>query len=507
MNIAKTLVFSFLGMCLLPSRINAQTVDIGQPYKAVREGTIETIYHGNDRITLGIEKKQITIQTVSCQTLSETSVKTIKVDPKKGLPRYYERIGDNYYIIFSRKEKHENFDRFARKLDTKTWELSDEEIPFFTENNVRMVNKMTNPDQDKLIIVYETIRPKKENERTPHTYTFRTYNSYLQVVGEKTVTMPYVQDKMSFNKFIMNSAGEYVTTVVVYDDYPKKDRKVLHYELFRVRANGNEVEVNTLELPDKLHGAQKQFVHYKDAIICAGYCNPKGGSKVTATFVAKFTPGGNLISEAIQELPVWDLKMLYGGYTEKDKQRLTRWDEKKEENELSLTELRLDDVEVSDDGSVLITGQDYYYTVTRSQNGGSYTTYYYNDIYTCKISPTGKLAWVKKLPKAQINTGGYQSMSGKGKHYYIFTDSELNKDLPEDKRAVVPRFEDTWLTVTTVDDVTGELRKQYLVDFFNKDGLRMHHFSPGDVHQISENEFVFEVYKKDKEWIMIRVKL
>jgi hypothetical protein len=83
----------------------------------------------------------------------------------------------------------------------------------------------------------------------------------------------------------------------------------------------------------------------------------------------------------------------------------------------------------------------------------------------------------------------------------------LNKDLPKDKRAVVPRVEDTWLTVTTVDDVTGELRKQYLVDFFKKDGLRMHHFSPRDVHQISENEFVFEVYKKDKEWIMIRVKL
>jgi hypothetical protein len=165
----------------------------------------------------------------------------------------------------------------------------------------------------------------------------------------------------------------------------------------------------------------------------------------------------------------------------------------------------------------LLIGEQYFMRAhTRSTgNGGSttYYTYHYNDMLITKIAPSGALAWMKKLPKQQMGTNGRGGMSytyidGKSHHYFIFLDNEKNKDLTINE--VPARHKDGaggFLTAYKIDDITGQVKKEYILDTRDVRGIELFQFMTSRMVPVSSNEFVFESYKKKKEDVMIKVGL
>lgn len=196
---------------------------------------------------------------------------------------------------------------------------------------------------------------------------------------------------------------------------------------------------------------------------------------------------------------------------------MQRKNEKKDDDDVAeFLDLELRDVFIEKDGSMLLIGEQYFIKEHTRYNNGRTTTYYtyhYNDMLVTKIKPDGKLAWMKKLPKRQVGARGQGGMSysyipGKDYHYILFLDNEKNRELPLSEFPA--RHADGaggFLTAYRIDNTTGEVKKDYVLDTRNVQGIELSQFLTSRILSVSSNEFVLESYKKKKEDILIKVKL
>jgi len=88
-------------------------------------------------------------------------------------------------------------------------------------------------------------------------------------------------------------------------------------------------------------------------------------------------------------------------------EKLKKKEEKAKGSEATLENYELRNIEVLKDGSIIKTMEQYYFTsyTYQSYNGQSGTTYthYINDIIAYKISALGKLDWLVRIDKNQID--------------------------------------------------------------------------------------------------------
>jgi hypothetical protein len=64
-----------------------------------------------------------------------------------------------------------------------------------------------------------------------------------------------------------------------------------------------------------------------------------------------------------------------------------------------------------------------------------------------------------------------------------------------------------FLTAYKIDDITGQTKKEYILDTRDVRGIELYQFRTSRIIPVSSNEFVFESYKKKKEDVMIKVGL
>jgi hypothetical protein len=194
-----------------------------------------------------------------------------------------------------------------------------------------------------------------------------------------------------------------------------------------------------------------------------------------------------------------------------------RKNERKEDNDKAeATNMQLRTIYIHNDGSIVLIGEQYYMeTHTTYSNGRSstYYSYHYDDILVTKIDASGKLAWMEKLPKRQrggAGSGGmsYAQLNEKDAHYFVFLDNEKNKDLPlTEVPALHVDNQGGFLTAYRVDVKSGDVKKLTLLDTRDINGTEVYQFSPDRIVSTLRNTFVFEVYKKKKEDILVKVEL
>ncbi len=192
-------------------------------------------------------------------------------------------------------------------------------------------------------------------------------------------------------------------------------------------------------------------------------------------------------------------------------------DRKEGDDKAEFADISLSDINIEPDGSLMLVGEQYYVRAhySYSPTGGTTVTYtyHYNDLLVTKILPSGKLAWMKKLPKRQQGSRGRGGMSFRyyddnKDYYFIYLDNEKNLDLPSDK--VPSKHVDGqggFLTVYKVNGKTGESTKTLVLDTRDVKGTEVYQFAPSRVVNTGKMEFVFEAYKKKKEDILVRFKL
>lgn len=179
-----------------------------------------------------------------------------------------------------------------------------------------------------------------------------------------------------------------------------------------------------------------------------------------------------------------------------------------------MEELQLRQIIIQNDGSLLIVGEQYYIE-TKVSVGYQYSNvqiiYHFNSILVTKIDNLGQLAWMKKLPKQQKGMTGmsgmsYKYMAGEGCHYFLYLDNVKNMKLEADKSAKQHiNGLGGYLTAYKLNDADGDVSKISILNTKNVNGIEIFQFSINRLIPISLHSFIFEVYKKQKEDMLVKV--
>jgi hypothetical protein len=120
---------------------------------------------------------------------------------------------------------------------------------------------------------------------------------------------------------------------------------------------------------------------------------------------------------------------------------------------------------------------------------------------------------MKKVPKRQQGSAGrggmsFRYFSDKDDYYFVFLDNQKNLDLPKDE--LPARHIDGqggFLALHMINDKTGDVSKSMVLDTRDVKGMAIYQFAPSRIVGTDRLTFVFEAYKKQKEDVLIKVKL
>jgi hypothetical protein len=284
-----------------------------------------------------------------------------------------------------------------------------------------------------------------------------------------------------------------------------------HLEVLRFGSGAKEFDAMPIDLPDMFMNGANLFEGADGAMLCAGFYTKK--RRVSgAEGVFSFSVGRTGAIEHVTTIDI-PLSIINQNLSE----RAQRKNEEREEDDkgVGLPYLRMEQVMVDEDGSMLLIGEQYYIRQhTRRMGNTSYTyyTYHYENLLVTRIGPDGQLDWMKKFPKRQFTENG--SGGGCGVHtfqsgnalYLLFMDHEDNMGLADDKMAKVHSDgHGGFLTGYKVNMDTGDATKTSILDTRDAKGVELFQIGIDRIVAVSDTEFLMEAYKKGKEDVLVRV--
>ena len=168
-------------------------------------------------------------------------------------------------------------------------------------------------------------------------------------------------------------------------------------------------------------------------LVCAGFYSALGTYSIRGTYFLTVDIASKQIKT--KSFKEFDIDFITQNMTERQAKKAKRREEKGDDQELY--EYDLDKLLIGKDGSAMLIGEQYYMKVVTNYNGRTTTYtyhYYYNDIITVKIDPSGQIQWAQKVAKHQhtVNDDGFFSSYAlavvSGKICFIFNDNPDNLD-------------------------------------------------------------------------------
>ena len=332
-------------------------------------------------------------------------------------------------------------------------------------------------------------------------------DSNLNTVYNKEIRMPYNEKKMDNIDYLGVSNGDaFILTKVFYDNTRKNINMLgqinYSFELLKIAKDSLSYIKMPLDISDKHLGSIRINEVDSGNILCAGYTyKGRATDNVDGAIYFKINNQGKVFDLKQCPIPI----SIIGQYS------YDLEDERPEFEELQLRHLVF-----NADGSQLLIGEKSYKVAHWGGNGRAayfYFTYHYDDILVIKLNKEGNLEWMKKLPKKQKGMTGqggqsFKYMSGSNCHYFLFLDNIKNKDLSViDQPKQHVNAMGGYLAAYKIDDNIGEVTKEYILNTANVNELEIFKFSINRILPLSFNSFVFEVYKKEKEDLLIKVTL
>ena len=531
----------------------AQSFDyqISAPYKVFDANEKEYFFHDNSVIAVKQDGGTTLIQKFDVNTLKETSRKEY-ADHGDGFQ--YEsinRFDDKLYLFYSVYDKpNETEQLFAREIDMtsgtftgkgrKIVTVKSKVTNFFAGSPLisgdeggqasglgfmkfgvqDKFNVQTSFDKSKILVQYRKKPTEKNDDLNKDVIGICVFDRNLNEISSDEIEMPYTEAKMNNLDYTIDSKGNKYILTLIYENDKQKLRVggeiSYHLEVIRIPVNSTTLDLVPIKLKEGYINDITVFNDKDDNMICAGfYARGKQGLNADGVVMFKIRPEGDLFDMHTYEIPVEVLNMYA-------KQREQERNEKKDsKDKAEFQHLRMRELDAFDDGSILLTGEQYYIIRTTTQtSNGSKTTYtpYYNHILAVKIGPDGNLSWMKKLGKRQkgknysslmaVRQGGcsYNYFKSNNKHYFFFLDNVNNSDLSLDER---PKYHQDgaggFFTAYVLTDDKGSISKENLFDMRDVKGIEVFQFHINRIVHISDNEFIVEVYKKKKEDMLIKV--
>lgn len=517
---------------------------VSEPYRVIDADSKWYFSHGNGILTLKFDGKDTYIQTFDADKPAfKTEKKYEKYFPKNYVLESIKEINDKFYVFFSSWDGDNDKEQlFSQEVDFAKGEFTGSpKLMFQVDGKVsgsysgrvmdfNVTDKfqiLPSFDKKNFLVKYRRKPEVKNDKKSFDIIGLYAYDGNLNKLSNKEITMPYTERRMDNLDYQIDNRGNlYMLTKIYHDDSnddkkSKKDEEAnYHVELFTVKTGSDKMNSTKIENKDKFISGLWIFDSPTGGLIAGGYYNNGKGKNFAKNcdgiMTFKMKEDGTISDQFYYEIP---LELINQYESEKTKKKNNKKEEKGES--AKVTDLRLKNLEIRKDGSVLLIGeQDFVvaHTSTSMRAGGgmstrTYYTYHYNDIIVTKINPDGKLAWMKKVPKQQVGTRGKGGMSYKFYHngsddFLVFLDNVKNIDLPDDKQpALHSDGQGGYLTAVKMNDKTGDYKKGSILNAREVEDFKLYQFSTDRVIETSDNTFVLEAYKKKKEDIMIKVTL
>lgn len=427
----------------------------------------------------------------------------------------------------------------AQEIDPIAGELKGEPVTL-TEDQVHyMKYTVFSPNQEQLLLYGAPIPTFKT--QIPYTMAFKRFGKDLEVLDDLiTCTFPYARHEVRSYDVTLKDDGFAYVLLALKRQFKENPHIESYFELFKVNLKDGSLVQTELKFGDKLPISIDLKAMPNNTIVLGGYytfeesrtADPKG------IFILHFDENGNVTKKAFHEIPI---EILTSYETNAIQKTLIRQHEK---GKAVMKDLKLHELLILPDGSILINGEVTNVKITTKTNfetpanRSSYTeeiiTARYKAIVTAKLDVDGRLNWLHKIPKHHlikqllpyekravepkednlVSLPFYQSYCyfyDQGKHYYLYMDNIKNEVLDSDKHPDDHREGNSAnLTVISIDHATGAYQKDIVVNTFNNDlDTKLERFKVNNIIPIGNQKVLVEFYlpKPNHEEVLMEIDL
>jgi len=527
-------LFQLLILSFLPFIVFSQIklndnfkVEVGKPYKVLDSPVKIYLEHDNVLWSFKLVKDELNIQKFNTQTLSQETINSYNDFPEDFVIEHVGIFQDKCYLFYSvwdKKAKKEQL--FFRELDLQTAKFNEKgKLLFKVDDKVtgqntgngklygmQVVDKFkfeSSYDDQHIMVRYRKKPQTKNDDKNYDVIGFHIYDNSMNELWNEEVRMPYTESKMDNLDYYVNNKGDaFILTRVFTDNSHKmkvtKGRANYRIELLKIVKGNTKIDKNAISLGARIINSIGLYQVNDNNLVLGGYYGKDDARDADGLFVFNIDASGKIINKMTYEFP---LSFLNQNATNKEERKNNR----KGKDEAEFGNLHMKKIVVSDDGSVTLIGEQAYFKIHINAKRID-VDFYYRDMVISKIDAGGKLLWNKRLPKFQHgrNTGrmdmSFDHFMGNGNHYFLFLDNERNRDLaPDESPKIHQSGAGGWLTAYKVDAETGYVTKSYLLNSREVNDISIYQFNTNRISEISGNEFIFEVYKKQKEDVLIKV--
>jgi hypothetical protein len=516
-------------------------VTVGTPYKVVDAGSKEYFFDGKG-FTVSVKTRG---ETVTIQRFDITSMKEVSRNDYDEFPIAHKvqkvfMAGDKLYYLFSsfnKKEKQE--DVYLREVDMSKGTFLPSKLLFSTASEVAVSNSAVEIvssaetkvapirfeiyksfDDSKLLIRYR-LRPAVRNDSKSYDVLgFHVYNAALEKQWGGEVKMPYTEKEMNNIAYGVTKNGNAFMIAFLTES---KQLELLNITK-DLKVKANKMNINTeflfqeLKLRETADGNLTCLGFYANGLdykfTSVGFGAGSLSYNTNGILAFKMDPNGKVLETTNLEFPI-DLINQY-----ESKREVNKNERRENKGKAGVRDVRLIDITLDKAGNTIVIGEQQYVETTSNSIGGmggpsssNRIQYFYCDVIATKFDKSGKVLWMKKLPKTQVGYQGKGGLSiryikGNGANYILYLDNVKNADISIDE--VPKKHHDKmggFLTAYKIDDTTGAIEKHSIFDITDIKGVSAYQFRTSRIFDAMDNVFVLEVYLKGKEDTMIKMEL
>lgn len=494
---------------------------LGSEYGLPRK-TEDLSFFGNEDdgiVNLSLKKEQLYITRFNAKTLTQTDERVIEV-PDATRNMVSETVVDfnkNYYWLRSdwNKETQKEF-LYATRVDVKNGRLANKDQKLIEANKMGSEGYMPtgwysgkkigkyqfnyDADRKKLLVSYRLIPEDRRDKNNYDKLGIYVFDENMQKVWSNEFTMPYTEKRMDNEDFAIDANGNAYLLAKVYnsDSRKEKDKETgnpaYHLEVFKFTPNNEQVIHANISL-DQYFVRETSLIEnaMHDMIIACTYSKNAKGKGTEGIFLGILNTDGKVSNykKGHYKFPVEELQK----FESRRKQRKIEKDD-----DYEAPNLKVRNIVVEKDGSVLLACEEYFVTEHTSYSSGpggtmgsSRTTYiyHYDDILASKIDASGNFLWMRKIPKRQQGGRGRGTMSFKlisdeTGYYFLYLDNKKNEKMEEDDTPAKHQDGFGGQVMEAKVDNSGNLTKEIVFDTREEDIM----IFPADFDKINNNQFI-----------------
>jgi len=422
----KKSIVSFLAFQLLSTLASAQkpakaSITFGEEYKESKRMSMDEVMSFDDN---GFIVRNSDFKTIRLDYFTSSMKRTLAVPVdlgQKGEKRGFEFGVDfnDRLLIFSsftnkKQEKsylfYQEFNKGNLKPDGELVKIAEINVVnsggLFGGTYGSFANRMSR-DKSKMLISGQGSSKKKAYEEL----NFVVVDDKLDILWEKSVTLPYTDDLFSIENMIIDNQGRVHVLGKLFEDKREAKQKEKQgeapftYMILSFYNNGEDMTEYTLEFSGKYARSMNIAMSAKEEIICAGYYSlPDDKYDVKGSFFLTVNPDKREVNSG--DFNSFSFELFTEEMDEKSKEKAAKKEEKGKGNLGYKYDLR--EIILRTDGGAIVIGEQYYVIVrTYTDSKGNTTTtyvYHYNHILVTNVNPDGTIASNHLIPKLQFSS-------------------------------------------------------------------------------------------------------